>query len=73
MKKLKAQDPFLPQNVVFAPALTPMEAAMLPAGARPRRGALALCRAQFAPGEKRRSEGVTLPRLPGWGPHRQKI
>ena len=58
---------------VHAPALSLPEAAMLPAGARPRRGALALCRAQFAPGEKRRSEGVTLPRLPGWGPHRQKI
>lgn len=73
MKKLNVQAPFLSDNVVFAPALTPMEAAMLPAGARPRRGALALCRAQFAPGEKRRSEGLTLPRLSGWGPHRQKI
>ena len=73
MKSLKMQDPALSERVVFAPALTPMEAAMLPAGARPRRGALALCRAQFAPGEKRRSEGLTLPRLSGWGPHRQKI
>lgn len=73
MKKLKAQDPFLPQNVVFAPALTPMEAAMLPAGGRPRRGALALARASFAPGGSRREEGIRLPRLPGWGPHRQKI
>ena len=73
MKKLKVQDPFLPQNVVFAPALTPMEAAMLPAQGRPRRGALALARASFAPGEVRREEGIRLPRLPGWGPHRQKI
>ena len=73
MKKLKAQDPFLAQNVVFAPALTPMEAAMLPAQGRPRRGALALARASFAPGEGKREEGIRLPRLPGWGPHRQKI
>lgn len=73
MRRLNMQDPALSERVVFAPALTPMEAAMLPAGARPRRGALALCRAQFAPGEKRRSEGLTLPRLSGWGPHRQKI
>ena len=73
MKKLNVQAPFLSDNVVFAPALTPMEAAMLPAQGRPRRGALALARASFAPGEVRREEGIRLPRLPGWGPHRQKI
>ena len=73
MSKLKLQDPSLSERVVFAPALMPMEAAMLPAQGRPRRGALALARASFAPGEVRREEGKRLPRLPGWGPHRQKI
>lgn len=73
MKSLKMQDPALSERVVFAPALTPMEAAMLPAMQRPRRGVLALARASFAPGERRREEGLRLPRLPGWGPHRQKI
>ena len=73
MSKLKLQDPSLSERVVFAPALMPMEAAMLPAQGRPRRGALALARASFAPGEGKREEGIRLPRLPGWGPHRQKI
>ena len=73
MSKLKLQDPSLSERVVCAPALPPMEAAMLPAQGRPRRGALALARASFAPGEVRREEGIRLPRLPGWGAHRQKI
>ena len=73
MSKLKRQDPTLPERVAFAPALTPLEAAMLPAQGHPRRGALAMARASFAPGEARREEGIRLPRLPGWGPHRQKI
>lgn len=73
MSRLNMQDPSLSERVVFAPALTPMEAAMLPAQGRPRRGALALARASFAPGEVRREEGIRLPRLPGWGAHRQKI
>ena len=73
MRRLNMQDPALSERVVFAPALTPMEAAMLPAGGRPRRGALALARASFAPGGSRREAGIRLPRLTGWGPHRQKI
>lgn len=60
-------------QAVFQPALTPLEAAMLPADAPRSRAALAMARASFAPGERRREPDVRLPRLPGWGPHRQKI
>ena len=73
MSKLKRQYPALSERVAFAPALTPLEAAMLPAQGHPRRGALAMARASFAPGEVRREEGIHLPRLPGWGAHQPKI
>ena len=58
-------------DVIFQPALTPMEAAMLPARMPRRMGALRHARESFAPGG-RKPAGRSL-RLPGWGPHRQKI
>ena len=73
MKKPKLQSRELARQVAFAPALTPLEAAMLPARPAPRRGALSMARAAFAPGAPRRQEGIRLPRLLGWGPHRQNI
>lgn len=73
MKRYQAFEPNRVQRIVFRPALTPLEAAMLPAELPQRRGALALARASFAPGERRREPHVRLPKLPGWGPQRQKI
>ena len=55
------------EDVVFRPALAPMEAAMLPAEPARGRGALALARASFAPGRRRGLPQVALPRLAGWG------
>ncbi len=61
------------EDIIFQPAITPLEAAMIPAKEPRQKGALALARASFAPGRARGIPPLRLPRLRGWGPHRQKI
>ena len=64
-------------DIVFQPALAPMEAAMLPASAElsmPRaRGALAHVKASFAPGKPRGGQTGYRLKLRTWGAQRQKI
>lgn len=61
------------RDIAFQPALTPMEAAMLPALPPHRYGALAHVRASFAPGRPAQRAAARMPKLRGWGPQRTKI
>jgi len=64
-------------DIVFQPALAPMEAAMLPASAERglphARGALAHVKASFAQGRPRGGQAGYRLKLRAWGPQRQKI
>lgn len=61
------------REVVFTPALTPMEAAVLPAREPRPLGALHHAKAAFDLDARERRAGIPRLRLRGWGPHRQKI
>lgn len=60
-------------EVVFRPAVSPIEAAVLPARQARPLGALHHAKASFdLDAREKRADGYRL-RLRGWGPHRQKI
>lgn len=61
------------REVVFMPALSPIEAAVLPAREARPLGALHHAKAAFDLDARQRREGISGLRLRGWGPHRQKI
>lgn len=60
-------------DVIFQPALTPLEAAMLPAQAKPGTGALHLAQAAWRPGGTALKNGARQPKLTRWGVQRTKI
>ncbi len=61
------------EDIVFTPALSPIEAAVLPARQERSLGALHHAKAAFDLDAREKRAGIPGLRLRGWGPHRQKI
>lgn len=63
------------QDVVFLPAVTPIEASVIPAKDARGYGALHHAKASFRPGSMEKNGGfaVRMPKLSAWGPQRTKI
>lgn len=64
------------REIVFTPAISPIEAAVIPAREARPLGALHHAKAAFdyeAHDAREKRAGITGLRLRGWGPHRQKI
>ncbi|MDO5299204.1 MAG: hypothetical protein Q4F18_07220 [Clostridia bacterium] len=70
-RKLERQNTS-PEDVVFLPAITPIEAAVIPARDVRGYGALHHARAAWRPGESGRTDAfsVRMPKLRAWGPRR---